>query len=358
VKVLFDEQVFLLQRYGGVSRYFVEIIKQFVKDPELGIEPILCLKRTSNVHLLRLSNELELGVLPSASNKIIALAIAAKSAQFNLPKVDLIHHTFYSKLFWRPRFNGPRICTHYDMIPELFNETRLGINPHLSKKWYYENVDQILSISNSAKEDLNNVWPDINTPIEITHLGNPNKDALLAPRRRGHVIYVGNRRGYKDAETLLRAFSQVPDSLRTKLEFLGGGEFSPTELDLIAELGISNYVTQKDVTDKELESAYSSAHVFIFPSRYEGFGLPVLEALQFGCRSILSDTPALIEIGGDCATYFKAGNVQSLTHVMKLVLAENPDFNPYLKSGLLRVNEFSWRKTATLTAGVYHKLVY
>jgi glycosyltransferase involved in cell wall biosynthesis len=358
MRVLFDEQIFLLQKQGGISRYFVELIRAFVTTPNLGVDPILGFKTTTNELLLKLSKDLNLGITLSKSSKPINLARSGFAAGFDSPRVDLIHHTFYSKLFWRTRFKGPRISTHYDMIPELFGESKFGINPHLSKHWYYKNVDQIISISNSAKDDLKNIWPDIKTPRRVTHLGNPNKVSSVIPRNQGHVIYVGVRGGYKDAQTLLRAFAATPESLRTKLEFLGGGSFTQTELDLIDELGISNHVTQRDVTDDELETAYSSAHVFILSSKYEGFGLPVLEAMQFGCRAILSDVPALVEVAGDCADYFKAGDVPSLTRVMTSALTDQPDLNPYLESGLLRANEFSWAKTAKLTAAVYQALIY
>jgi len=357
MRVLFDEQIFLLQKRGGISKYFVELIRAFSMTPELGIEPVLAFNTTSNESLLALSRELELGITESQSSKPVGLTKHALQAGFDLPKVDLIHHTFYSKLFWRPRYKGPRISTHYDMIPELFGETKLRINPHLSKHWYYSNVDQILSISNSAKMDLETIWPDIRTPLFVIHLGKPEKAPKSNARIRGHLVYVGVRSGYKDAQTLLRAFAATPESLRTKLEFLGGGSFTQTEWNLINELGISNQVTQRDVTDTELERAYSTAHAFVCTSKYEGFGLPALEAIQFGCRAILSETPALIEVAGTCADYFKVGNVSDLTRVLTSVLSEEPDSNPHKDSGLLRADEFSWKKTAEITSDIYRSLI-
>jgi len=357
MRVLFDEQIFLLQKQGGISRYFVELIRAFATTPDLGVEPILGFKTTTNELLLKLSKDLNLGITLSKSSKPINLAQSGFAAGFDSPRVDLIHHTFYSKLFWTPRFKGPRISTHYDMIPELFGENRFGINPHLSKHWYYKNVDHILSISNSAKTDLKNIWPDVGTPISITHLGKPNKTPASNSRISGYLIYVGVRSGYKDAQTLLRAFAAMSESLRTKLEFLGGGSFTQTELNLINELGISNQVTQRDVTDEELEAAYSRAHAFVLTSKYEGFGLPALEALQFGCRAILSDAPVLVEVAGYCADYFIAGDVSNLTGVLTSVLSEEPDSNPHKDSGLLRADEFSWKKAAELTADVYRSLI-
>jgi len=357
VHILFDEQVFLLQRRGGISRYFVELIRTFILNPDLQIEPVLNFDTTSNEFLLSLSLEFGLGINPSSSRKLTNIARSTKKNVFSFPKVDLVHHTFYSKIFWHSSFKGPRVTTHYDMIPETFHETRLGINPHLSKHWYFKNVNHIFSISQSAKHDLMRIWPDVDTPITVTHLGKRDVSKRNLQRVQGHIIFVGARSGYKDAETLIRAFGQLPQQLRIKLEFLGGDKFTEFEKDLIASLGIEKCTTQRNVTDLELVEAYSKAHLFVFPSHYEGFGLPALEALQLGCRSILANTPALKEIAGKCADYFEPGNVNQLTKLILDSLTDGVEFNPYVESGICRAGNFSWLATAKETASVYQTLI-
>jgi glycosyltransferase involved in cell wall biosynthesis len=95
----------------------------------------------------------------------------------------------------------------------------------------------------------------------------------------------------------------------------------------------------------------------VFPSHYEGFGLPALEALQFGCRSILANTPALKEVAQNSADYFTPGNVDELSDALFIALSDSPHENPYLDSGLARAGNFSWLQTAKETAKVYHSLV-
>jgi glycosyltransferase involved in cell wall biosynthesis len=355
MRVLFDEQVFLLQKRGGVSRYFVELIKVFKNTPSLGVEPILNFETTSNQFLLELAKELD--VSESHSPKFIELTGGAIRANFKNSNFDILHHTFYSKLFWQPRFKGTRLSTHYDMIPEIFHESRLGINPHLSKHWYFNNVNHILSISESARNDLNEIWPDVKTPISITHLGRPELQHKSLDRLKGYIIFVGARSGYKDAETMLRAFAKLPENLKVKLEFIGGGAFSESENAVIHSLGIGGFVSQRNVTDSELIDAYSKAHAFVFPSKYEGFGLPALESLQLGCRTILAKTPALIEVAGDCADYFNPGNSDELSALLSKVLSHSPSENPHLESGLNRASQFSWLETARKTAKIYESLL-
>ena len=338
-----------------MSRYFVELIKVFKNTPSLGVEPILNFNTTSNQCLLELNKEFD--IAESTNSKLIELTSGAIRANFKKSNFDILHHTFYSKLFWQPRFKGPRLSTHYDMIPEIFHESRMGINPHLSKHWYFKNVNHILSISESARCDLNRVWPDVKTPISITHLGRPEQEHKNLQRLNGYIIFVGVRSGYKDAQTLLNAFAQLPENLKLKLEFIGGGEFSESEKETIDALGIRSFVSQRNVSDSELIDAYSKAHAFVFPSRYEGFGLPALEALQLGCRAVLAKTPALIEVAGESADYFESGNSNELSALLSKVLSTSPGANPHFESGLNRASQFSWLETARKTAKVYESLI-
>lgn len=357
MRVGFDEQIFLLQKRGGVSRYFVELIREFSSNSSYGIEPILRFNTTSNEMLFKLSNELGLDLRFDNRPKPLAIAFESVSHSIGNMPVDLIHHTFYSKLFWQPRFRGPRVSTQYDMIPELFNEKRLFINPHLSKRFYFNNVDHIIAISNSAKSDLRNIWPDIDTPISVTHLATHEAPTPKVKRISGSVLFVGVRQGYKDAETLIRAFAKVPPNLRSYLRFVGGGPFTETEKSLFSELGITHLVSQEDLSDEELALAYASSHLFVFPSRYEGFGLPVLEALLHGCRALLARTEIFEEVAGEAGEYFSPGDETDLTRQLNRVLSDDPDFNPLLKVGVEKAAQFSWRKTATTTSEIYRQVL-
>jgi glycosyltransferase involved in cell wall biosynthesis len=357
MRVLFDEQIFLFQKRGGISRYFTELIRTFLKEPGLDVEPVITFNKSSNEILLSLSKELDLGITSISSPKTLQIAQAIRANSLRFPKVDVLHHTFYSKTFWHSGYRGPRTSTHYDMIPETFHHTRFGVNPHLSKRWYFDNVNHIFSISESARKDLQQIWPEIVTPISTTHLGKPEVPNQEFHRIQGYIIFIGVRGGYKDAESLFRAFARLPEQLRGKLEFLGGDKFTESEMDLIDNLGIQNHTSQRNVTDLELAEAYGKAHLFVFPSHYEGFGLPALEALQFGCRSVLANTPALKEVAENCADYFAPGNVDELADALLIALSASPHDNPYLDSGLARAGSFSWLRTARETAKVYQSLV-
>jgi glycosyltransferase involved in cell wall biosynthesis len=307
--------------------------------------------------LFSLSNELGLGLKFDSRPKPIAIALESVRHSIGNTGVDLMHHTFYSKLFWQPRFSGRRISTQYDMIPELLNEKRFFINPHLSKRFYFKNVDHIIAISNSAKSDLRNIWPDVDTPMSVTHLATYEAPSPKVRRINGSVLFVGVRQGYKDAENLIRGFAKVPPNLRSFLRFVGGGPFTETEKSLFTQLGIANQVSQENLSDEELTFAYASSHVFVFPSRYEGFGLPVLEALQNRCRSLLARTEIFQEIAGNAAEYFSPGDETDLALQLTRILSDDPNINPNVDAGIQKCQEFSWRITAKKTSEIYQKLL-
>ena len=118
-------------------------------------------------------------------------------------------------------------------------------------------------------------------------------------------------------------------------------------------LGISEQVAQRSLPDAEMSSAYCNALFTVFPSRFEGFGLPALESMASGTATILANATSLPEVGGDAALYFESGNVSDLAEKM-LELATNPQLRGQLaQAGICQAQGFSWAKCATETAGVY-----
>lgn len=123
------------------------------------------------------------------------------------------------------------------------------------------------------------------------------------------------------------------------------------------ELGISERVSQVSLPDADMPSAYANARVFVFPSRYEGFGLPVLEAMASGTPAVLCDSSALPEVGGDSAIYFRMGDAEDLATAVLEILSDGSLRDKLIHEGLERARLFSWRSTAQKTADVYRTVV-
>jgi glycosyltransferase involved in cell wall biosynthesis len=361
IRVLYDDQIFQLQKHGGISRYFSELIKEFNQSPELGIEPVLTSTRTVNNHLL---NDSGLTFLKknSALTGVLKLLIKSmfrfSSAQ---PNLDLVHHTFYLPGFFSRWPGIPKVSTLHDMIPERFPAKNRLWNPHFSKRLYLEKSDLLLSVSNSSAQEMSTLFR-LDRIVPVTHLGVGSQFQPGLPRppvlSEQYFLYVGNRGGYKDFETGLIAFASIAQSFTgVKLQLVGGGKFSRAEQKLIARLGVTDRVNQSEVKSEDLPSFYSNAVALVYPTHYEGFGLPLVEAMASGTPILCASTPINEEVCGKAGSFFEPGAHSHLAALMSEVLQAPENFQNKVEIGLEKSKTFSWRRCAEETAMAYKSLL-
>lgn len=355
MNVLFDDQIFSAQTYGGISRYFVELMTRFRADASLGIDVVTPNIWSKNRHLLDAGRGRRLPTPLGRRGRVLRLA-NSRMKPTALP--DVIHHTYYYRHYLgRYRESALRVVTVYDMIPELFPETFPLGNPHLAKRAYVDAADLIICISESTRRDLLDIYGTPTAPVVVTHLGVDDRFRPGAPKPAAlpgrYVLFVGARSGYKDFAVLAEAFASAEVATDVKLVALGGGTLDETEMNLLNKLGISHRVQRLDVSDGELAAAYANAECFVFPSRYEGFGLPTLEAMASGCPAILAESSSHVEVGGDAALYFPPGDSAALAEQLVELLGDGGLRVARTKLGLRHVERFTWVETARKTVDAY-----
>lgn len=356
VEVLFDDQIFARQARGGISRYFVELMRAYRSNTTYDVEVGTPRLWTRNFHLL----DADLGRrLPTGLGRRRRVLNAANWYHRVGRRPNVIHHTYYDLNYLRRPHKGTiRAITVYDMIPELYPEFFPLGNPHMDKRAFVEAADLIFCISQATKRDLVRVYGHPDASIVVTPLGVDNifRPDVQRPKElpERYVLFVGNRGGYKDFSVFAEAFANCDLSEETKLLAVGGGPFGDGEEKFLASLGLAARAFRVDLGDTELARAYAHALCFVFPSRYEGFGLPTLEAMASGCPTILVASSAHPEVGGDAALYFSPGNVDELSRLVG-ELAAAPQRRIELRAaGLARASTFSWTATARRTATAYH----
>ena len=165
---------------------------------------------------------------------------------------------------------------------------------------------------------------------------------------------MGHRSQYKDADVLFQAFANIaredPD---LQLLCVGGNGLTEPESQSLQALGIRDRVSQRYLPDSQMASAYAHAEVFVFPSHFEGFGLPALEAMACGTPVILAAATSLPEVGAEAADYFEPGSAADLARVLRDLLADPQRREDLRAKGLHRAGLFTWPKAAALTADVY-----
>ena len=355
----FDEQIFAIQRYGGISRMFAQLARQFVLEPIADVQVLPFNAPVVNRYLLDHPEISQPVGAREARSEWTALAHYLTRLQTH-PDCEIVHNTFYLPHGLAPVKGAKRIVTIHDMIPERLPHTRRRLDRLTLKRRYVQRADHIICVSQATREDLEEIYGPLEVPVSVVHHGvdprfRPDVPKLdVFPER--YVLFVGNRGQYKDARVLFEAFERIArDFPDVHLLCVGGVGLSAKEVEWLSERGIRERVSQRYLSDDEIASAYAHAEVFVFPSRFEGFGLPALEAMASGTPVILANATSLPEVGGDAAAYFTPGNATELASVLGELLSD-PDARARLvSSGLARAAQFPWRLAAENTANVYRQ---
>ncbi|BEP12672.1 hypothetical protein acdb102_09830 [Acidothermaceae bacterium B102] len=363
MRVGYDEQVFLAQQRGGISRYVVSLVRALQADTSLDIEPVPGWAYSTNVHSNDVGLSRRIALLdrlpgPELAHQVGYL-LANTSSRRRARRAEVLHHTYFHPRFWAPGSKAAHVCTVYDMIPELFPESFPGRNPHLAKESYVQRCDVVFCISESAKSDLISLYGDPGVPMPVTYLGVGPEFRPGLPRPAAvpdrYLLFVGKRGGYKDFGVLAEAFAELNDP-SVSLLAVGGGGFTDDETRDLDRLGIAGRVRQLAVTDETLPAVYGHALAFVFPSRHEGFGLPTLEAMASGTAAVLADSSSHPEVGGDVARYFPVSDVAALSTVLDELVGDDNLRAALSEAGIARAATFTWGATARETAVAYRTL--
>ena len=171
-------------------------------------------------------------------------------------------------------------------------------------------------------------------------------------------MYVGDRKGYKNFESIVKAFGKS-DFLKKEFKLIcfGGDKFSTDEKLLFNQIGIENNLFQEFGNDDYLEKFYKKASLFVTTSLTEGFGLTNLEAMGSGCPVLCSEIPIFREILGDSCEYVDPKNIEDIRKKMEKILTSQNEQKKLIRLGLNRAKIFSWEKCVSSTSKIYKRLI-
>lgn len=168
-----------------------------------------------------------------------------------------------------------------------------------------------------------------------------------------YILFVGGRKAYKNFLLLVDSLSSSPRLKDFSILCFGGGKLSSDELSFISEKSMDGRVIHTEGSDAELANAYKFASVFVYPSLYEGFGIPLLEAMHYGCPILASSTSCFPEIAAEAALYFDPLGKDDLINKLEIVLSDSKVRNELIQNGLNRESLFSWDRCASETLDFY-----
>ena len=362
--------IFQNQRKGGISRLFKEVL------------PRICdIDNTLNVYLftsgpqlqsLPEHNNIEYYEIPNIKKFLRPQRLFREITQkfeetiirnkFGYLDGAIWHSTYFTNV---QNWQGPVVVTVHDMIyerfPELFNRREDKTLRDLKRKSILM-ADRIICDSSTTKidvEDFLGIEPDI---CSVAPLGCSETfhKINVPPEMKCEIpflLYVGNRNHYKNFISLLKAYSIWERRYDVKLFVVGDELWTNNERRLITELNLQDLISlQTNLTDKQLCILYNQAEALVFPSLYEGFGLPLLEAMNCGCPIVASDIPSTREVAQDIPIYFDPKEIKQMTDALDIVMEEGRT-SQRVKKGYLIARNYSWDKTAIRTLDVYKSLL-
>jgi glycosyltransferase involved in cell wall biosynthesis len=366
MRILYDHQVFSLQDTGGISRYHYELVRGLQAFRDVQIELLI----GGNASVLPFS------MLRNAQTRVTAWETRTRPdyARYAINEAllsllaplrgvaDIYHPTLNRAM---PAVRRRRIvvtqhdCTH-ERFPHLFRNTDAFIR---IKRKIFSLADAIICVSESSRQDLLHFYDLDEAKTHVVHHGfSPLQEALplesnaphSTPRKDPYLLYVGSRTEYKKFMLLLQAFAQSGLAEDYRLIAVGGGPPSAEEESRISQLGMTGRVCLiPRASDPALADLYRNAALFVYPSLYEGFGFPPLEAMSLGCPVLANRTSSLPEICGEAAFYFQSQDPAELADVLTTTLEDREGLREKRRLGYERVKLYEWSRTARRTLEVY-----
>ena len=366
MRVVYDYQIFGAQKFGGISRYFCALASNLCSFPDATskiIAPLYINKHlqqarkgiVSGWHLPQVSRTGR--VIRAVNSRLFPLAAARFRPQ-------IVHETYYSA---QPTYNGGAagVITVFDMIHELWPASFPVSDQTASlKRNAVRRADRVVCISENTRRDLLRMLPVDGERVFVTHLG---FDRLRVGKQGSrelvgdtpYLLYVGVRNGYKNFLGFARAFA---GSAWLKGNFrivcFGGGPLAADERLVLRKLGLlDSQVIHLMGGDEDLAAVYSGAAVFIYPSLYEGFGIPPLEAMSLDCAVAASKTSSIPEVCGPAAEYFDPHDPDSISAAIERVVGSEERRKELVSLGRGQCELFTWQRCARETLAIYEGLV-
>lgn len=382
MRVLYDYQAFQMQKYGGVSRCFMELYHHLPQDIHAeigvresdnvyirgmeGVKPIgyqydkfICKRHFyGKGHLHKLYDRLTHGGYYPDCNHNYSVQLLQEG------NYDVFHPTYFSD-FFLPYLNGkPFVLTIHDMIPERYPQYfRNDDFQIVMKKKLAPMAAAVIVVSKNTKEDVIELLNISEEKVHVIYHGSsfPNVDGVNVSISHGnpYILYVGERQYYKNFDLFVQNIVPFLKNRQEVNVVCTGKPFREDERQLFSEKGMQDrFIHYWVSSDEEFFALYHNALCFVYTSEYEGFGIPILEAYQADCPVLLNRTSCFPEIAGDAAIYFEmhTGKSDIIEKLETIFSFSEEQRESLLSKQRERLSRYSWTKSANQLADIYRRI--
>ena len=381
MKVLYDHQIFEYQKTGGISRYFVELFKHFDTN---SINFEIALKFSNNLYISQLTN-LDINKIVDFREEFLkGINFPGKGRLFNALQqhypdrypiyyaenikhsidliqkndFDIFHPTYYNPYFLDYLGNKPFVLTIHDMTHEIYPEFISSNDQTVKwKRLLVKRANHIIAVSEAARNDIIDFYEIKKEKITVVHHGHNaqvySKNRLISSE---YFLYVGERKGYKNFLFLLLSIADILIRYNIKL-VCTGNPFTDDEKKFFKDIMVETHVIHRFSMENELFSLYNNALALIFPSIYEGFGMPILEAFSANCPVVLSDTLCFREVAGDAALYFSPKDRDGIRKQVTKIINDQIIRAEMIGKGRARLDHFTWEESVAKHKDIYRSIL-
>ncbi len=362
MQIFYDGQIYKIAPTQGISRYFANIISRL---PEESYTPLLTTYAAGvsypthpNLQLFKYKR-FRPGRVSSWLEKYYFNSIS------NTHKFDLAHPTYYTLLSRQEinQYRCPVVLTVWDMIHEIFSDQMDagGQQAEEKRKAIYA-AQVIICISENTKKDLLERYSLPENKVKVTYLASGVNASIAYGSEpvpsRPYYLYVGSRDcGYKNFDGLLSAFAKAVSVCSDLVLCVVGSPFNDIEKKAIAKLKLENHIEHYSyANDSHLAKLYRCSIALVYPSLYEGFGIPPLEAMSCGTVAIAADCSSIPEVVGDAGILFNPQATLDLADILLSMLDNSLERDRLIAKGHQRAKMFSWDITVAQTLDIYRSV--
>lgn len=343
--IVYDDITYSLQRAGGISLYWTELLKRSPRDAK----HIIFDNAKTNLFY-----DSDLICNERIESKSLFMLKRYKNIEYNFNVLFLFHSSYY-RFCKSP--NAINVTTVHDFTYEMFDKRLVGNLHKIQKRRAIMHSKGVICISENTKRDLLKFYPEYHGKIVVIYNGYDIKTYYVDKdvEKEKVIVFVGARTYYKRFDIAVEIVSLMPEY---RLEIVGGGVLNAEEKTLLDRKLSNRYHKHDFVSNDELRKIYNRAFCLIYPSEYEGFGIPVIEAQACGCPVVCQALSSIPEVAGDAGVYISSKDdiLENVKRVERL--KDSAEFERVRQLGLDNVKRFSWDKCAEETQKFYREIVF
>lgn len=359
MKILYDHQIFASQTYGGVSRYFTEVIRR-LPDEAWEVSATL-----SNNHYARRCGIVRCReFLPGCDfrhkGRLMA-ELGKPHSAFRLRRgdYDIYHPTNFDTFGLTALGSRPMVITYHDtnfLTAHNYNRRMARLQAEAVRR-----ADRIIAVSENTRRDLLAHFDIAADKVVVIHHGVSRLSADDLSESHSpdypYILFVGLRHAFKNFTSFVRAFALVAPHHPELRVVCTRTPFTHEEHQLFRQLGIDNRMRVAVADEATLARLYTDAEMFVFPSKYEGFGMPILEAMSYGTPCLLAEASCFPEIAGDAALYFPPDDTEAMAAAIEKMLCSPSLRRLYSARGRKRASLFTWERCAEKHIELYTSML-